>query len=279
MKTIITAALVGGVTPKSKAPYLPITPKEIAEDAIRVWKAGAAIVHLHMRDDNGYATMDPSRFRETVLRIRETTDLVICLSSAGPDDDEARMAHIAELKPELCSLAPGSFNFLPGGVFSNDPEYIAKLGGLCRETGVKPEYEIFDYGMIDAVDYFKNRLNVLPQGNSHYQFCLGVRGQAAPTAETIVNMSRAIPQGSTWSAFGIGIHSQKIMFATLACGGHLRVGLEDCIWYQKGVEASNTMFVERAGRLITEFGNQVATPDDAREILNLIPGKAISDVG
>ena len=126
MKTIITAALTGAVTPQSKNPDLPITPKEIAEDAIRVWKEGASIVHLHMRTDEGKGTMDKERFKETVQRIRDNTDLVINLTSSGEHgaSNERRVEHIAEIKPEMATFDVGTFNWLPGGIFANSADFV-----------------------------------------------------------------------------------------------------------------------------------------------------------
>lgn len=271
-KTIITASLTGAVTPKELNPHIPLTPKEIAEDAVRVWKKGAAIVHLHMRDEEGHGTMDKMRFKETVERIRDNTDLVINLTTSGGRDypcDEVRFEHVIMLKPEMCSYDVGSFNWLPGPIFDNTPEFLRKLGKVCIENDVKPEIEVFDYCMINAAVYFQEKERVLPEGSLHFQLCLGVLGQAKATAYNVAEMSRLLPAGSTWSAFGTGAGHLPVLYSALACGGNVRVGLEDNVYYKKGVLASNEMLVERAARVIEEFGNEVATPDDAREILNL----------
>ncbi|MGI6072275.1 MAG: 3-keto-5-aminohexanoate cleavage protein [Lachnospiraceae bacterium] len=271
MKHIITAALTGAVTPKEKNNALPITPKEIAADAISVWKEGAAIVHLHMRDDEGIGTMDKERFKETVQRIRDNTNLVINLTSSGETGaaDERRMAHIIELKPELASYDIDTFNWLPGKVFMNTPEFLRKLGKALIENGVKPEIEVFDYGMINAAAYYQQKEGVLPEGSLHFQFCLGVIGQAAATPYNLSRMVDLIPEGSTWSAFGIGTGHMPILYTAIALGGNVRVGLEDNIYMKKGELATNTKLVKRAADCIRQYGNEVATPDDAREILGL----------
>ena len=269
-KTIITAALTGAVTPKSLNPNIPITPKEIAEDAIRCWKAGAAVVHLHMRDENGYGTMDKNRFKETVDRIRSESDVIINLTSSGAKEyptHEMRIEHIVELKPDMCSFDVGTFNWLPGPIFPNSPDFLRMLGKACIENNVKPEIEIFDYGMIDAAVYFQQKEQVLPEGSLHFQFVLGVLGQAKATPYNVARMASLLPEGSTWSALGIGKGHMPVMFTSLACGGNLRVGLEDNVYYSKGVLADNKMLVDRAARAIKEYGNEVATVEDACKIL------------
>ncbi len=270
MKTIITAALTGAVTPKALNPSVPLTPAEIAEDAVKVWKKGAAIVHLHMRDEKGMGTMDKKRFKETFERIRDNTDLVINLTtSGGPGTDEERFAHLLELKPEMCSYDVGTFNWLPGMVFMNSPEFLRKLGKVCIENNIKPEIEAFDYGMINAAVYFQQKEHVLPEGSLHFQLCLGVTGQAKATPYNVARMAELLPENATWSAFGVGSGHLPVLYTAVACGGHVRVGLEDNVYYSKGVLADNSMLVERAARVIREFGNEVATPDDARKILDL----------
>jgi uncharacterized protein (DUF849 family) len=269
-KTIITAALTGAVTPKSINPNIPLTPKEIAEDAIRVWKEGAAVVHLHMRDDNGLGCMDVSKFRETVRLIRENTDLVINVTTSGgpTPDDESRFAHVLELQPEMCSFDAGSFNWLPGGPFMNTAEFLRKLGKACIETGTKPEIEVFDTGMINAAVYFMEQEHVL-NAPLHFQFVLGVKGMAKAEPGVVTHMHQMLPQGSTWSALGIGSGHLPVMYTAIALGGNVRVGLEDNVYYRKGELATNSQLVARAARVIREFNSEVATPDDAREILGL----------
>lgn len=275
-KTIITAALTGAVTPKSLNPDIPLTPKEIAEDAVRVWREGAAIVHLHMRDGEGNGCMDLEKFRETVTRIRETTDLVVNVTTSGgpTPDDESRFVHVQELDPEICTFDAGTFNWLPGPPFMNTAEFLRKLGRVCIETGVKPEIEVFDYGMINAAEYYQKKEKVLPVGSLHFQLCLGVLGQAKAIPGNVTRMIELIPEGSTISGFGIGAGHMPCLYTLIASGAHVRVGLEDNVYYSKGVLATNSMLVARAARCIREYGNEVASPDDARAILSLkSPGK------
>lgn len=269
MKTIITAALTGAVTSKSKAPALPVTPKEIAEDGIRCWKAGASILHLHMRDENGRGTMDKERFRETVNILRNECDAILNLTSSGElgVSYERRMEHIIELKPEMATFDAGSIN-TGDGIFDNTIEFLTMLGKCLIENGVKPEVEVMDLGFISAAEHYTKVGVLIPP--VHYQFVLGFGFHGAPaTPENLCYMKTKLPEGSTWSAFGVGAAHMPILYTTVALGGHVRVGLEDNIWYSKGVLATNVMLVERAGRVIREFGNEVATPAEAREILGL----------
>lgn len=268
-KVIISAALTGAVTPKEKNPNVPITPEEIAEDAYLCWQAGAAIVHIHMRDDEALGTMDAARFEKTAALIREKCDVVVNMTTSGDHraTDEERMLHIKKLAPEMASYDAGSFNWMPAGVFMNTPQFLDKLGRVMTEKNVKPEVEVFDSGMIDVAGYYVKQ-GVL-NGPLHYQFCLGVLGGMKATVKNLVYLSEIIPDGSTWSAFGVGPAHLPIMYAAIAMGGHVRVGLEDNIYYSKGKLASNVSLVERAARAIKEFGKQPATSADAREILKL----------
>ncbi|MBU4335222.1 MAG: 3-keto-5-aminohexanoate cleavage protein, partial [Actinobacteria bacterium] len=157
--------------------------------------------------------------------------------------------------------------WMPDGVFVNSPQFLDTMGRLMQELNIKPELEIFDSGFMSAAQYFvKTGALVAPL---HYQFVLGVLGGMDATVENLDYLARQLPAGSTWSAFGIGRHHLPIMFATLALGGHIRVGLEDNVFYSKGVLATNTSLVERAARVIREFGKEPATPDEARQILSL----------
>lgn len=268
-KTVITAALTGAITPKSLNPNLPLQPKEIAEDAYKCWKAGASVVHLHMRDENGMGTMDKERFRETVERIRDKCDVIINLTSSGAQKatDLERMEHIIELKPEIASFDSGTFNWLPNVVFDNSPQFLRELGKVYTENKVKPEIEVFDSGMLHAAEYFQKEGVI--QGPLHVQFVLGVLGAAQATVENLVHLKNKLPADATWAALGIGKDHLPIMYATLALGGNLRVGLEDNLYYGKGVLATNEMLVSRAKRLVEEYGNEVATPAETRKIYGL----------
>ncbi len=277
-KTIITAALTGAVTPAGYK--IPETPQQIANEAYDAWKLGAAVVHLHMRADDGLGAMDLEKFRETIRLIRshKDCDVVINCTSSGaspqhPATDEERMAHHKELAGiEMGSYDAGSFNWMPGGVFLNTPQFLEKLGDLYMERGIKPEIEIFDAGMLGITDYFVKKGHLpIP---CHYQFCLGVLGGMPATVENLMYLKDHIPAGSTWSAFGIGKGHLPIMFAALALGGHIRVGMEDNVVFGvdengKKIMADNHMLVERAVNAVKAYGNTPATPAEARELLGI----------
>jgi uncharacterized protein (DUF849 family) len=272
MKTIISAALTGAWPTKQDNPALPISPEEIAKDALECYEAGAAIVHLHMRDDNGNGTMDVNKFRETVglIRKRKDVDLLLNLTTSGDlaATDETRQLHLRELRPELASYDCGSMNWMHRSVFLNTPQFLEKLGRTMQECNVKPEIEIFDAGMIyNAIYYLKQGVLKAPL---HFQFVLGAQGGLGATVDNLVFLKNLIPEGSTWSALGIGKAHLPIMLATLALGGHLRVGFEDNVMFAKGhLAESNAQLVRRAADLIKITGNEVATPEDARKILSI----------
>lgn len=270
-KVIITAALTGAMTPKEMNPNIPLTPEEIAEDAYKCWKAGAAVVHLHMRDDEGLGTMDKEKFKKTIDLIKERTDCDVVINCTTSGDNRAgyedRMAHLEYVKPEIASFDSGSFNWMPFGIFDNSPQFLEPLGLKMKEFGVKPEIEIFDSGFMNVAKYYiKKDVLVSP---CHFQFVLGVLGGMEATVKNLHYLCDMLPEGSTWSAFGLGKQHMPIMYAALALGGHLRVGLEDNVYYSKGELATNVMLVERAARAIREFGKEPATPDEARQILGL----------
>lgn len=273
-KTVITCCLTGTGTPKSKNPALPTQPKEIAEDAYQVWKAGASIVHLHMRDENHVGTMDVNRFRETVERIKDKCgdDLIINLTSSGAKHvtDEERLAHLIELKPEICSFDAGTFNWLPNFIFENSPEFLRKLGKVCAEYRIKPEIEVFDAGMLYAAQYFAEKEKII-SGPLHIQFVLGVLGMGKADPQTLCYLYDKLPADCTWAATGVGAGHLPILYTTLALGGHLRVGLEDNLYYAHGQLATNVLLVERAVRAVENYGGEVATADEARALYGLRP--------
>lgn len=268
---IITVAPTGAWPTKKNNPAIPLTPKEIAEDVYECWQAGAAVAHLHMRDGEGKGTMDKAKFAETVALIRERCDIVINLTTSGDLNatDETRMAHLIELKPELASYDCGSMNWMHTSLFINHPDFLEKLGMIMQENGVKPEVEIFDAGMIANAKYYVKK-GVL-KAPVHFQFVLGAAGGMEATVENLVFLKSLLPPGSTWSALGIGKGHLPIMYAALALGGHIRVGMEDNVYYGPGrLAASNAEFVERGVRLIRETGATEAGPEEARRLLGLI---------
>lgn len=267
---IITVAPTGAWPSKEDNPAIPMTPKEIAQDVYECWQAGAAVAHLHMRDDNNKGTMSTEKFKETVALIREKCDIVLNLTTSGDLNatDETRMAHLIALKPELASYDCGTMNWGHNSVFYNTPQFLEKLGQVMQENGVKPEVEIFDGGMIyNSLYYLKKGVLKAPV---HYQFVLGVPGGMDATVSNLVFLHNLLPAGATWSALGVGKGHLPILYAALAMGGHVRVGMEDNVFYDKGVLAKNNAeFVARTGRIIKEINKKPATPDEARAILGL----------
>jgi uncharacterized protein (DUF849 family) len=274
-KRIITVATTGAWPTKDKTPYVPIEPEEIAEEIYNCWKAGAAIAHIHCRDDEGRAAMKFEKFEKTVslIRARKDCDIILNITTSGgiglQEDDRIRPFY--ELKPELATYDCGTMNWAHSTVFENNPKFLEKIGTLMQEVGVRPEIEVFDPGMIyNAKHYIKNGFLKLP---CHFQFCMGVPGGIAATTKNLVFMKGILDEvapGSTWSAFGVGAGAMEIMYAAIAMGGHVRVGMEDNILYKKGeLATSNMQFVERAKRCIEEFTCEVATPAEARQILSL----------
>lgn len=270
MKTIITVAPTGAWPTKKDNPNIPITPQEIADDVYECYKAGASIAHIHVRDDEGKGTMDKVKFEETVRLIKEKCDIVINCTTSGElgADNERRQEHLRTIRPELASYDCGSMNWQHNAVFLNTPQFLEELGLTMQEYGIKPEIEIFDAGMIYNAKYYV-RKGILKEP-LHYQFVLGAAGGMAATVENLVFLKSLIPKESTWSALGVGRGHIPIMLAAIAMSGHIRVGMEDNIMFSKDELAkSNKQLVVRAANIIRDSGNEIATPDDAREILNL----------
>lgn len=273
-KRIISAALTGNWGKKSNNPAIPMTPEEIAASAVEAYEAGAAIVHIHMRNEQMLPTMDVELFRKTVRLIREKCDIIINITSSGDHtgehigSDDIRCAPFEILKPEMGSFDCGTMNWMHNSIFSNHPRFLEKLGAVMIESGVKPELEIFDAGMIGTTLYYMKK--GLIKSPPHYQFVLGCPGGMDATVDNLVFLKNLLPEGATWSATGIGRGHIPIMMASLAMGGHIRVGLEDNIYYEPGVLAtSNAQLVARAATLMRSVGMEPATPNEAREILSL----------
>lgn len=274
-KLIITAALCGAGTTKKQTPYVPITPEEISDDAIACAKAGAAVVHIHVRNDEGINTMETERFAEVVGLIREKAakekiDLVLNLTTSGSKwPEDMRRAHLPLLKPEMCSYDPLSMNWANSYIFQNSPAFLEKLGADVQALQIKPECEIFNGGDMGNVDYYVKK-GVLPTP-IHYQFVLGVTGGMPGDAASLAYLLPRMQAGSTWSITGIGRDHLPCMLMGLALGcDGLRVGLEDNIYMEKGVLATNVSLVERAVKLAKDAGREIATAAEAREILGLV---------
>lgn len=271
-KLIVTAGLTGSRISKEQTPYIPVSPDEIVESGIEAWRAGAAVVHVHVRDpETGRGTQDPAVFENVVSRLRGETDAILCLTTSGiPGRNlptEERIAPLS-LRPEMASFDAGSVN-TEAGVFLNPPEFLDTLAHRAMELGVKPELECFDAGMVATCLRYAER--GLLRAPLHFQFVLGMRYGMPASARSLLYLTDLIPADATWSAIGIG--KAQLPMATLAIvmGGHARVGLEDNIFYSRGVLAqSNAQLVERVVRLAGELGREVATPTEARAILGLV---------
>ena len=273
-KRIISVALTGNWGDKSNNPALPMTPEEMAEAAYESWRAGASVVHIHMRDEQGVPTMRVDLFEKTIKLIREKCDVIINMTSSGghtfegAQPDDVRIAPFEKLKPEMGSYDCGTMNWLHKTIFENNPQFLERLGKVYIENDVKPEIEIFDLGMIETAKYYVKQ-GVL-KAPCHFQLIMGAPGGMAGTIENLVYAHSLLPEGSTWSASGLSKCHIPVMLATLALGGHVRVGLEDNVYYSKGVLAdSNAQLVARAAEIIKASGFEVATPDEAREILGI----------
>lgn len=286
--TILTCALTGGDDAVKRHPQLPVTPEQIAIAAIDVAKAGAAIVHIHVRDpETGKASMELKHYREVVERIRgSSTDVVINLttgpgarfvpsletangfetgSNVRPPADRVR--HVLELKPEICSLDMGSLNF-GNGALINTAAQISQIADALKGSGVTPELEIFEPGHL-ALTMKMLSEGTIPEGG-FLQFALGVPWGAPATAQMLAYYLGAMPAGMQWSAFGVGRWEFPVVAQSVLLGGHTRVGLEDNFYLSKGVEAeTNTQLVEKAANIIHTLGGELATPAVARTLLGL----------
>ena len=272
-KLIISAALTGAMTPKAACPNLPVTPEDIAADVVSCVKAGAAAVHIHVRDENHRFTMETQRFADVFQAIKEACiaenlDVIVNLTTSnGPGTDEIRLAHLQQLRPEMCSYDAGTLNW-GSAIFENSPQFLEKLGSATKELDIKPEIEIFDASMIgNAVRLIKRGFLKAP---AHFQFVLGAEGGLDGNIDSVNFLLPKLPEGSTWSITGIGRTHMPCMLAGLAAGcDGLRVGLEDNIYYEKGKLATNAQLVERAVKIATLAGREIATAAEAREILGI----------
>ena len=277
MSDLSNRAPTGSSTPAAKCPGLPVTPAEIAAETYECWKAGASVVHLHVRDDQGNASMEYEKFRESVALIREKCDIVINMTTAGgfgvPDDE--RILPL-DLIPEMATMDAGSMNVKGDFVFHNSVAFLEKLGRRAQELGIRPEIEVMDTGMVYTA------LRLIEQGYikspPHFQMVLGMENGMAATVENLVYMKNLLPPGATWSAFGVGKAHLTILMATLALGGHVRVGMEDNIYLDAGQKASsNVDFVERTRRIIELNNKRPATPEETRAMLGLRSRQACMD--
>ena len=265
---MITAAMIGAEVSRADQPNLPVTPQEIIAAAVECYEAGASIIHIHVRDAQGNATQDGQLFREVVEGIRARCDVITQVSTGGAVwmSAEERLQSI-ECRPDMATLTTGTVNF-GDGVFMNDRGLVESFARRLREAGIVPEIEIFDVGMLDeAMRLHKMGLISDPV---HFDFVMGVPGGLGADPAHLVHMVRCLPPGSTWSVAGIGRHQLTLATMALAMGGNARVGFEDNIYYRKGQLAhSNAQLVARIARIAGELDRPVATPAQARDILQL----------
>lgn len=271
-KLIITAAICGAEVTKEHNPNVPYTVEEIGIEAEKAYKAGASVIHLHVRRDDGTPTQDRERFRQCIEEIRRRCpDAIIQPSTGGAVGmSNAERLQPVDLVPEMATLDCGTCNFGGDEVFVNTENTIKEFGQKMIELGVKPEIEVFDKGMIDmAIRLHKKGFIKAPM---HFSFVMGVNGGISGEMRDFLFMKESIPAGSTFSVAGIGRYEFSLATMSILSGGHVRVGFEDNIYVEKGVMAeSNAVLVEKVVRLAKELGREIATPKEAREILGLKP--------
>lgn len=272
-KLIITAAICGAEVAKEHNPAVPYTVSEIADEARRSAEAGASIIHLHVRTDDGRPTQDRERFRQCIEAIRAVCpDVIIQPSTGGAVGmSNAERLQPVDLCPEMATLDCGTCNFGGDDIFVNTENTIIEFARIMREKGVRPEIEVFDKGMIDmALRLHKKGVIGEPM---HFNFVLGVNGGISATPRDLVFMRESIPPGATFTATGIGRAQFSIAAVSIVMGGHVRVGLEDNVYLEKGVLArSNGDLVAKAVRIAGELGREIAKPAEARQILGLGAG-------
>ncbi|KLI96883.1 3-keto-5-aminohexanoate cleavage protein [Streptomyces sp. KE1] len=286
---IITCALTGAGDTVRKSPHVPVTPEQIARNAVEAAAAGAAVVHIHVRDpETGDPSRDPKLYREVVERIKETgTDIVINLTAGmggdlviDPDDPLAhlpgtdlvggleRLPHVEDLLPDICTLDCGSLNFGDGSnLYVSTPDMLRAGARRIQELGVRPELEIFDTGQL----WFAKQLLAegLLDAPTVFQLCMGVPWGAPPDPGVLQSMVNMLPDGARWASFALGRMQMPWVAQSILLGGHVRVGLEDNLYLGKGNKATNAQLVERAVTLTESIGARVATPDEARVTLGL----------
>ena len=286
-QVILTCAVTGGHNNQAKHPDYPITPEQIAKNCTDAARAGAAIVHIHVRDpETGMRSGELALFREVVKRIRDSdVDVLINLTTSegarfSPGEVDAsvggpgttliqpleRLQHIEELRPDICTLDVGSFNF-GETIFVNTPAHLRIMAARIQELGVKPELEVFEPGHI----MFAHKLieEGLIEGKPMFQLCLGIPHASPATAEILTVMKNLLPENANWSAFGISRFEFAIVAQAASQGGNCRVGLEDNLYLNKDEFASNLQLVERAVRIIRELGREPATATQAAERLGI----------
>lgn len=286
---IITCALTGDSDTTGKSPHVPVTPEEIARDAMAVAEAGAAIVHIHVRDpETKRGSREVALYAEVVERLRAASCPALVNLTAGmggklvlgdenpldvaPETDlvgaTERLAHVEALKPDLCSLDCGSYNSSPGNeIYVSTWPMIRQMAARIGVLGVKPELEVFDFGhLVSVLALAEEGLLAAPL---FVQFALGLKWGAPSDARTLLALRDMLPAGSHWVAFGAGREQMPMAALSVLLGGHVRVGLEDNLYRSRGVLASNADLVTDAAQMVRTLGATVATPEEARAILGL----------
>ncbi|MBA0053976.1 3-keto-5-aminohexanoate cleavage protein [Streptomyces sp. AJS327] len=288
---VITCALTGAGDTVGRSPHVPVTPEQIATSAVEAAEAGAAVVHIHVRDpETGAPSRDPKLYAETVARIRDTgTDVVINLT-AGMGGDLVidpqrplehlpgtdlvsgleRLPHVEELLPDICTLDCGSLNFGDGSnLYVSTPDMLREGAKRVQELGVRPELEIFDTGQL----WFAKQLLAegLLDNPTLFQLCMGIPWGAPADPGVLQAMVNMLPEGAQWASFALGRTQMPWVAQSILLGGNVRVGLEDNLYLSRGVKATNAQLVERAVLLTETLGAKVATPDEARERFGLRP--------
>jgi uncharacterized protein (DUF849 family) len=288
-KVIVTCAVTGAGDTTSRSEHVPVTPEQIADNAIAAARAGASVVHIHVRDvETGQGSRDVALYREVVRLVRESdVDPVINLTAGmggdlildpgeptkqlpGTDLVSAleRLAHVEELRPEICTIDCGSLNFGEGSqVYISTPDMLREGAERIKELGVKPEMEIFDTGNLWFANIMVEEGLIAPP--PLYQLCMGIPYGAPVNAGLLQAMVNMLPQGAQWTSFAIGRDQLPWVAQSVLLGGHVRVGLEDNLYLSKGVKATNAQLTEHAIQIVHDLGSSVATPDEAREILQL----------
>ncbi len=286
-EVFITCAITGAGDTVGKSDKVPVTPEQIAASAIEAAEAGAAIAHIHVRDiETGQGNRDPEMFRKTVALIRESnTDVIINLTTGmggdfvpDPDDSsklaegsdlasaEDRVLHIEELLPEICSLDVATMNFTHGA-FMNVPQVLRVMADRIKDAGVKPELECFDLGHVRLAN------ELIKEGHIAepplFQLCMGVPWGAPADAESVIAMRNLLPDNAKWSGFGISRMQMPMAAQMVILGGNVRVGLEDNLYLERGVLATNGELVEKAVGIVERLGARVMSPGETRESLGL----------
>jgi 3-keto-5-aminohexanoate cleavage enzyme len=269
-KLIITLAATGMIPTKNETPYVPLTPKEIIKDTYEAYKLGISVVHVHARDEFGRPTHKKEIFEEIMKGIRKKCpDIIICATTSGRVNPQVEhRAEVLDLNPEMASLTVGSLNF-PKASSVNPLQTIIKLATKMKERKIVPELEIFESGFINTAKYLA-RKGILEKP-LHFSLLLGSLGSIPAKISDLVYLVNSLPPGSIWSATGIGRFQTQINTAAILMGGHVRVGIEDSIYFNYPTKelATNKKLVERIVRISRELNREIATPREARKMLGL----------